>query len=53
MIDLNRIQLTDSQMFQECDKDWGDGAKTASSEESKEGKTAGKKGSDGFNCREY
>ena len=39
MIDLNRIQLTDSQMFQECDKDWGDGAKTASSEESKEGKT--------------
>ena len=49
MIDLKRIQLTDSQMFQECDKDWGDGAKTASSEESKEGKTAGKnvKGSEG------
>ena len=42
MIDLNRIQLTDSQMFQECDKDWGKGAKTASSEESKEGKTTGK-----------
>ena len=67
MIDLKRIQLTDSQMFQECDKDWGDGAKTASSEESKEGKTAGKNvkgsegkitemdngGKNGFNCREY
>ena len=49
MIDLNRIQLTDSQMFQECDKDWGEGAKTAPSEESKGGKTAGKnvKGSEG------
>ena len=59
MIDLNRIQLTDSQMFQECDKDWGKGAKTASSEESKEGKTTEKndegkvKGKNDFNCREF
>ena len=46
-------------MFQECDKDWGKGAKTASSEESKEGKTAGKndegkvRGKNDFNCREF
>ena len=59
MIDLNRIQLTDSQMFQECDNDWGKGAKTASSKESKEGKTTGKnvegkvKGKNDFYCREY